>query len=82
MIKENLERIKKRLDMAAAKRGIPVTDITLIAVTKTVFADAVRRHGTWGYRFWREQGARCPRPRSRLFPWSVGILSAICRQIK
>jgi pyridoxal phosphate enzyme (YggS family) len=39
---ENYKRITDRLAAAAAKRGIPVTDITLIAVTKTVQPETIR----------------------------------------
>lgn len=68
MIKENLERIKKRLDMAAAKRGIPVTDITLIAVTKTVPADAVREAWNLGITDFGENRVQDALPKIKAFP--------------
>lgn len=36
MLQENIETVRKRLNKAAAKRGIPVEEITLVAVTKTI----------------------------------------------
>ena len=38
-LKENLDRIKRRLDAACARAGRPRESVTLVAVTKTVPAD-------------------------------------------
>ena len=42
MIKDNLQFLEERLQIAAAKRGVSAEDITLIAVTKTVSSEMVR----------------------------------------
>ncbi len=42
MLGENLKQIKRRLEAAAATRGIAAENITLIAVTKTVSAGLIR----------------------------------------
>lgn len=36
MLQANIEKVRKRLNKAAEKRGIPVEEITLVAVTKTI----------------------------------------------
>lgn len=42
MLQENIETVRKRLNKAAAKRGIPVEEITLVAVTKTIPAARIQ----------------------------------------
>ncbi|NLX90076.1 MAG: YggS family pyridoxal phosphate-dependent enzyme [Firmicutes bacterium] len=68
MIRENLEKIKKRLALAAAKRGIPVTDITLIAVTKTVPPDAIREAWDLGVTDFGENRVQEALPKIKTFP--------------
>ncbi|NLL59205.1 MAG: YggS family pyridoxal phosphate enzyme, partial [Firmicutes bacterium] len=41
MLKENLNKINERLRRAAVKRGVSPEEITLVAVTKTVPAEAI-----------------------------------------
>lgn len=41
-IRENLERIRERVERAAGRAGRPAEEITLVAVSKTFPADAIR----------------------------------------
>ena len=41
-IVQNLEDIRKRMARASVKSGRPASDITLVAVTKTVGVDRIR----------------------------------------
>lgn len=43
MLEKNLETVRERLQRAAAKRGATLEDITLVAATKTVPAEVIRR---------------------------------------
>lgn len=43
MLEKNLKTVQKRLEKAAAKRGVPAGSITLVAVTKTVPAAIIRQ---------------------------------------
>ncbi len=43
MLEKNLEAVRERLQRAASKRKVPLEDITLVAVTKTVPVPIIRR---------------------------------------
>ncbi len=68
MIRENFKYIKERLESSAAKRGIPVKDITLIAVTKTVSPEAIREAWELGITDFGENRVQDALPKIELLP--------------
>lgn len=68
MIRKNFTYIQERLKSTAAKRGIPVTDITLIAVTKTVSPEVIREAWELGITDFGENRVQDALPKIELLP--------------
>ncbi len=68
VIRANFRHIKERLQASAAKRGIPVTDITLIAVTKTVSSEAIREAWDSGIKHFGENRVQDALPKINVLP--------------
>jgi len=68
VIRANFEHIKERLQASATKRGTPVTDITLIAVTKTVSSEVIREAWESGIKHFGENRVQDALPKIKVLP--------------
>lgn len=68
MLANNLKEIQKKIDAAALRAGRSPSEIRLVAVTKTVGPDEIRRAAALGLRDFGENRLQEAKPKLQLFP--------------
>jgi len=70
-IGKNLEEVRRRIERAAAKRGVPAEKILLVAVTKTVPPEIIQAAYHLGIRDFGENRVQEALPKIKLLPENI-----------